>query len=65
MATFRRMLLTCALVASAMTAPAARSYAIVGGSNAGPAEFPAVAQISSGRSSSSTARARSSRPTRC
>ena len=48
MPTLRRTLLACAAACAALGATAAPSSAIVGGSNASPGEYPAVAQISFG-----------------
>jgi trypsin len=48
MSTLRRTLLACAISCAALTATAAPSMAIVGGSNAAAGEYPAVAQISFG-----------------
>jgi secreted trypsin-like serine protease len=48
MTTSRRLLLACALACASLTATAAPSFAIVGGTNASANEFPAVAQISFG-----------------
>jgi secreted trypsin-like serine protease len=44
----RRILLACVLTCASLGATAAPSSAIVGGSNASPGEYPAVAQISFG-----------------
>jgi secreted trypsin-like serine protease len=48
MSTLRRTLLACAISCAALTATAAPSMAIVGGTNAAAGEYPAVAQISFG-----------------
>ena len=48
MTTPRRMLLACAVTCASLAATASPSLAIVGGSNASPGEYPAVAQISFG-----------------
>jgi secreted trypsin-like serine protease len=48
MTAFRRTLLACAIACASLTATAAPSFAIVGGSNATANEFPAVAQINFG-----------------
>src|SRR6478752_5255666 len=50
MTTLRRLTLALAVCGASLAATAAPSMAIVGGSNAGPGEFPSVAEITFGQS---------------